>query len=376
MKYSIEILKIIEGALKYDKTKVLSYTEQLIKKLNEDGEEKASSKLKKIINESDNTVLSVAELEKEFPIPIDQESRTMLADIVYPEENNVQVILSKKNREQLENFILNYQKADKLNEFGVGISNTLLLYGPPGCGKTQSAYFIAKKLNLPLVIARLDSLISSYLGTTSKNIRMLFEFIQKTPCVLFLDEFDAIAKARDDSNELGELKRVVNSLLQNVDTMSKDSLLLAATNHENLLDLAVWRRFDYKLEITLPDTEARIEMVDLFLGKVDKLTQNEKKEFAVACKDLSGSDIQEIIQKMIRNTIIHSNSFNVKDLYEELFIFKNINSNLNIDLKKSLKPKVKYLKQCDEKIFSIQIIAEILGISKSYVSKLLKEGEN
>ena len=158
--------------------------------------------------------------------------------------------------------------------------------------------------------------------------------------------------------------------------MSKDSLLLAATNHENLLDLAVWRRFDYKLEITLPDTEARIEMVDSFLGKVDKLTQNEKKEFAVACKDLSGSDIQEIIQKMIRNTIIHSNSFNVKDLYEELFIFKNINSNLNIDLKKSLKPKVKYLKQCDEKIFSIQIIAEILGISKSYVSKLLKEGEN
>ena len=149
MKYSIEILKIIEGALKYDKTKVLSYTEQLIKKLNEDGEEKASSKLKKIINESDNTVLSIAELEKEFPIPIDQESRTMLADIVYPEENNVQVILSKKNREQLENFILNYQKADKLNEFGVGISNTLLLYGPPGCGKTQSAYFIAKKLNLP-----------------------------------------------------------------------------------------------------------------------------------------------------------------------------------------------------------------------------------
>ena len=121
MKYSIEILKIIEGALKYDKTKVLSYTEQLIKKLNEDGEEKASSKLKKIINESDNTVLSVAELEKEFPIPIDQESRTMLADIVYPEENNVQVILSKKNREQLENFILNYQKADKLNEFGVEI---------------------------------------------------------------------------------------------------------------------------------------------------------------------------------------------------------------------------------------------------------------
>ena len=188
---------------------------------------------------------------------------------------------------------------------GIGVSNTLLLYEPPGCGKTKCAYLVAKQLNLPLVVARLDSLISSYLGTTAKNIRSLFEYAQRTPCVLFLDEFDAIAKARDDSNELGELKRVVNSLLQNVDAMSGDSLLLAATNHEHLLDPAVWRRFDYKLEIELPDEDAIIKMIDLFTNGAGDLTEKKKREIANAFQGLSGADIEEILRKSLRNAIIH-----------------------------------------------------------------------
>ena len=101
-------------------------------------------------------------------MPVDSESRTVLADVIYPRDNNTSVILSKSNANKLDSFILNYQNADKLNTLGIGVSNTLLLYGPPGCGKTKCAYLIAKRLNLPLIIARLDSLISSYLGTTAK----------------------------------------------------------------------------------------------------------------------------------------------------------------------------------------------------------------
>ena len=242
MKYSIEIGKIVEGALKHDQVKVLNYTKQLILKLEKDGEARAAQKFSKLVENQEELTLSAMGTNKEFAVPVDTESRTSLADVIYPDENNTAVILSKSNAEKLNTFILSYKNADKLNSLGIGVSNTLLLYGPPGCGKTKCAYLIAKELNLPLIVARLDSLISSYLGTTAKNIRTLFEFAQKTPCVLFLDEFDAIAKARDDSNELGELKRVVNSLLQNVDAMSSDSLLLAATNHEQLLDSAVWRR--------------------------------------------------------------------------------------------------------------------------------------
>lgn len=376
MKYSIEIGKIVEGALKHDQVKILNYTRQLIAKLEEDGETRAAAKFKKILETQNDMTLSAMGIKKELSVPVDSESRTTLADVIYPDSNKTSVILSRSNAEKLDSFILSYQNADKLNSLGIGVSNTLLLYGPPGCGKTKCAYLIAKKLNLPLVIARLDSLISSYLGTTAKNIRTLFEFSQKMPCVLFLDEFDAIAKARDDSNELGELKRVVNSLLQNVDAMSSDSLLLAATNHEQLLDSAVWRRFDYKLEIELPDVNAIIEMIELFTNGSIEFSTKEKRELATAFSGLSGANIEEIIKKALRNAIIHEKVFDKLSIYEELFIFKNILPQNYNNAKDILRIKAKYLRRCDDKVFSLQAIADILQSSKTTIQKLVKEADN
>lgn len=376
MKYSIEVGKIVEGALKHDYAKVANYTKQLIAKLEEDDEIRAANKFSRLLTAQNEAVLSAMGMEKGTQVPVDTESRTALADIIYPNENKYEVILSKSNEDKLKSFILSYKNADKLNSLGIGVSNTLLLYGPPGCGKTKCAYLIARELNLPLVVARLDSLISSYLGTTAKNIRTLFEYAQKMPCVLFLDEFDAIAKARDDSNELGELKRVVNSLLQNVDSMSSDSLLLAATNHENLLDSAVWRRFDYKLEVELPDSEAIEEMIDLFAAKTIKLSPKEKKELSIIFKGLSGASIEEIIKKAIRNSVIEGKNFCKKSIYDEFFVYKNILPQ-NCDNEKAIMEiKAKYLRNCNEKIFSLQIIADILGSSKTTISKLVKEEVN
>lgn len=372
MKYSIEVGKIVEGALKHDYAKVVNYTKQLITKLEEDDEMRAANKFSKLLTAQNEATLSAMGIEKGTQVPVDTESRTALADIIYPNENKYEVILSKSNEDKLKSFILSYKNADKLNSLGIGVSNTLLLYGPPGCGKTKCAYLIARELNLPLVVARLDSLISSYLGTTAKNIRTLFEYAQKMPCVLFLDEFDAIAKARDDSNELGELKRVVNSLLQNVDSMSSDSLLLAATNHENLLDSAVWRRFDYKLEVELPDGEAIEEMIDLFATKTIELSQKEKTELSTIFKGLSGASIEEIIKKAMRNSVIEGKEFCKKSIYDEFFIYKNILPQNCDNEKKIMEIKAKYLRNCNEKIFSLQIIADILGSSKTTISKLVK----
>lgn len=373
MKYSIEIGKIVEGALKHDQIKVINYTKQLIAKLEEDNETRAADKFCKMLTMQSEATLSAMGVMKETNVPVDAESRTTLADVIYPDENNIKVILSKSNSDKLNSFILSYKNADKLNSLGIGVSNTLLLYGPPGCGKTKCAYLIAKELQLPLIIARLDSLISSYLGTTAKNIRTLFEFAQKTPCVLFLDEFDAIAKARDDSNELGELKRVVNSLLQNVDAMSSDSLLLAATNHENLLDSAVWRRFDYKLEIEFPDIDAIIKMIDLFINNNVKFTSREKQEIATAFTGLSGANIEEIIKKAMRNAVIYGREFSKTSVYEELFAFKKVLPQNCEDEKVLQRTKAKFLRQCDEKVFSYAVIASILNISKTTVSKLISE---
>ena len=375
MKYSIEIGKIVEGALKHDNLKVINYTKQLVAKLEEDGELRAASKFSKLLSDQAVSALSAMGIKSDIVVPVDTESRTVLADVVYPAQNNVEVILSKENFENLQSFILSYKHADKLNALGIKVSNTVLLYAPPGCGKTQCAYLLAKELNLPLVIARLDSLISSYLGTTAKNIRSLFEFAQKMPCVLFLDEFDAIAKARDDSNELGELKRVVNSLLQNVDAMSGDSLLVAATNHDALLDSAVWRRFEYKLKVEIPDHQAILKMIDLFTHNASNLSRKEKSDLAVVLTGLSGANIEEILVKAIRNAIISGNEVTKQNYYEEFFKFKGILPQPVYSEKEALRMKAKYLRQCDDKVFSLQVIAEVLNSSKTTISKLVKESE-
>lgn len=375
MKYSIEIGKIVEGALKRDYTKVLNYTQQLISKLEEDNETRAASKFSKLLSKQNAATLTAMGIEKGISVPVDSESRTLLADVIFPNENVDEVILSHNNQDKLNSFILSYKNADKLNSLGIGVSNSLLLYGPPGCGKTKCAYLIARELDLPLVVARLDSLISSYLGTTAKNIRMLFEYAQKMPCVLFLDEFDAIAKARDDSNELGELKRVVNSLLQNVDSMSKDSLLLAATNHERLLDSAVWRRFDYKLEVELPDQEALIRIINLFVGNAMNLSVKEKIELATIFEGLSGADVEEIVKKAMRNAVIKDEELKAQCIFEEFFAFKNIIPQNCMNEKILLEAKAKYLRSCNEKVFSLQIIADILNSSKTTIAKIVKEDE-
>ena len=133
MKYSIEIGKIVEGALKHDQAKVVNYTKQLISKLEEDNETRAANKFSKLLSVQNAATLSSMGTKKELPIPVDSESRAVLADIIYPDDNNTAVILSKQNSENLKSFILNYKNADKLNSLGIGVSNTLILYGPPVC---------------------------------------------------------------------------------------------------------------------------------------------------------------------------------------------------------------------------------------------------
>src|SRR5579863_3140015 len=129
----------------------------------------------------------------------------------------------------------------------------MLIAGPPGTGKTLLAGHIAAQLNRPLYTVRLDSVISSLLGDTAKNIRSFFDFVPIRGGILFLDEMDAIAKLRDDRQELGELKRVVNTVIQGLDSLDDHAVVIAATNHPQLLDSAIWRRFPYKIELGAPN---------------------------------------------------------------------------------------------------------------------------
>ena len=349
----------------------------MIEKLQENNEIRLANSFLKILSNSSIVMKQMATGEL-TQIPIDQESRLPIADIIYSNQAiDVQIVLNSSAYEQVDKFLVYYNNVDKLMKSGIDIPNTILLYGPPGCGKSKLASYICSKIKLPLVTARLDGMISSYLGNTSKNIRAIFEYAQTVPCILFLDEFDAIAKVRDDNNELGELKRVVNSLLQNIDQLKNGSIIIAATNHEHLLDPAVWRRFGFKIPIDVPDDASRKSLVSLFLPE-NNLSEKEKQILSLSFKGLSGSDIEEICNKSRIDSILTDRQISLSLVFKNLFEFRNVGrlQNSKDTIEKSIyREQARYLRAIDEKVFSYAQIAVILGVSKSYVSSLFKSME-
>lgn len=216
------------------------------------------------------------------------------------------VVLNPITRMAIIEFIKHWESFDKLLENNISPVNKLLFYGPPGTGKTKLAYAIANKLGLPLVIIKLDDLISSYLGKTGKNISEIFEIAKNESVVIFFDEIDTVAKHRDDIRDLGELKRVVTVLLQNIDFFPETSVLIGATNHDELLDKALWRRFGIKLEINLPDNDSRALLFELFLEDFNKNNSIDYKLMAKVTTGMNGSLINDVCQNIKRTSIVEN----------------------------------------------------------------------
>lgn len=171
---------------------------------------------------------------------------------IEPSATHQDISLSADNIRVFQGLLKEFRRGDEIRKRGLPVRSKLLFCGPPGCGKTLCAEVFASELGLPLFVVKLDRLISSYLGETATNIRKIFEFARKRPCVLFLDEFDALARSRGDSSEHNELRRVVNSLLLFIDRMQPKGFLVAATNLDKSLDPAIWRRFDEVLWFERP----------------------------------------------------------------------------------------------------------------------------
>ena len=212
-------------------------------------------------------------------------------------ELEVEPIFEHRLVNVLEQLVRERRGAEELAKVGLRPTATVLFTGPPGVGKSLAARWIARELDLPLLVLDLSAVMSSFLGRTGNNVRHVLDYAKKTKCVLLLDELDAIAKRRDDATEVGELKRLVTVLLQEVDDWPPEGLLIAATNHPGLLDPAVWRRFDLHADFPMPDDEGVGEAVSRFLGESANGLSSWKPVLSVALRGASFSDIERTVMR-------------------------------------------------------------------------------
>lgn len=234
------------------------------------------------------------------PMPVDDESRLSLLKVFVDNPDVPKPLLSADLEDVLEQLIKERQQLERLASMGLSPTRSAIFLGQPGVGKTLTARWLAAHLGVPLYVLDLTAVMSSLLGKTGTNLRSALDFAKQTPCVLLLDEFDAIAKRRSDDSDIGELKRLVTVMLQEVDEWPATGLLLAATNHPELIDPALWRRFDLVVEFKLPDQAAVKEAVVRFLGTDLSVLNGWVDILALAFKGESFSGIERSIQRFRR----------------------------------------------------------------------------
>ena len=204
------------------------------------------------------------------PPPRDQDRRTPLLEVRHPDRYFRELVISEPQRQLLSRVIQEFRAWDILEANGLSPNHKLLFCGPPGCGKTATAEAISAETGLPLLYARFDSIVSSLLGETAANLRKVFDYASQDNWVILFDEFDAIGRSRDDATEHGEIKRVVNSFLQMLDNFKSRSIVIAATNFEQSLDPALWRRFDEVLRFDMPQKDEIAKLMELRLKPIHK----------------------------------------------------------------------------------------------------------
>ena len=241
--------------------------------------------------------------------PTDRERNLPLLSIREPLRRMDDVVLSDETHSALEELLQEHHHTERLASYGLRAADRLLFYGPPGCGKTLTSEVIASELGMPLAIVRIDAVVSSYLGETASNLRKVFEFAATHSVVLLFDEFDALAKERADESEHGELRRVVNAVVQMMDEYAGKSVLIAATNHESILDSAIWRRFEEILHFEQPNLEQLRRLLTLKLRGVRREFEPDDAKVANLFKGMSHADVERVLRRAIKAMILAGQEF-------------------------------------------------------------------
>jgi SpoVK/Ycf46/Vps4 family AAA+-type ATPase len=261
------------------------------------------------------TIYNHPEIKKQFANQLNntREISGLISEIT-PKKVLDDLFLEEEVINTINKYILEYHRKDLLRSYNIEPRNRLLFTGSPGNGKTSLAEAIANALMLPMYVVRYDGIIGSYLGETATKLKKVFDYISTQTCILFFDEFDAIAKERGDIHETGEIKRVVNSLLMQVDKLPDYVIVIAATNHPELLDRAVWRRFQIRISLERPDKLT----IEKYLVKFSSLFEVKLGvDLAKLAEEVAGSnfsDIEEMTKEIIREYVLSIPNANMKSI--------------------------------------------------------------
>lgn len=236
--------------------------------------------------------------------PLNRELEELILE-VHADNKLSELIVSDLLKIRVEKILNEYRNSSKLLKYGLENRRKILLSGPPGTGKTMTASIISKELNIPLYVILMDKIVTKFMGETSAKLRLVFNYIQENKGVYLFDEFDAIGGERGKDNEVGEMRRVVNSFLKFIEMDNSESIIIAATNNFKLLDQALFRRFDDVLHYNKPNENEIKSLIDNrlanFKGRINL------KNILIHCEDLSHAEISKACFDAIKETILSNN---------------------------------------------------------------------
>jgi len=267
-----------------------------------------ANELQRILTNGLGSMQGVRRADSAFdPVPMDGDRRTPLIAIRQPDRYLDDLVLSDETQDALRRIMVEVRGWDILEAHGLAPTRRVLFCGPSGCGKTSCAEAIAGEIGLPMLYVRFDSVVSSLLGATANNLRKVFDYAARGQWVVFFDEFDAIGRSRDDATEHSEIKRVVNTFLQLLDGFHGRSIVVAATNFEQALDPAIWRRFDDVVRFDLPD-EASLEALIRQRCRPLRVTDRQVKRILDAVAGVSFADAERVCQDARRRCALEGTS--------------------------------------------------------------------
>ncbi len=303
----IRLFKSIEGERNDD---IIKVAEKIIEDEGSKGHSKLAERLKSILKKNISTHETFSkEMRTLLPngayIPTDKRNNIPLATAINQQALRHEMILPQRIENKIKRIESEFCARERLAKYGLKPKRKILLYGSPGCGKSMSAERIAWTIGLPFLKIRLDAIISSYLGESASNLKKLFDSLHDYPCVLLLDEFDYIAKTRGNAQDVGEMHRIVNILLNLLEDYEAPGILIATTNIEGSIDKAVFRRFDDIIEITKPGQREIIRLMQSTLANIEVDKEVRLEVVAKKLKSFSAALIVKVAQDAAKFSVIH-----------------------------------------------------------------------